>query len=332
MKNKVSVIIPTYKRITCIDRAINSILNQSYKNFEIIIVDDNEKDSVYRKKTEEYMKKYSNVDNIKYIKHEKNKNGAVARNTGIKYSSGDFITFLDDDDFYLPNRLEVLVNVLLNNPRYDGAYTGSVTLKNKKIVNVTYGNESGNLILSTLKQKAFYRTGSNMFFRRKCFDKIIGFDDSFLRHQDLELMVRFFEYYEIIGVPEILVVKDSNNSMNPNILKAIEYRKKFIGKYMYLINKFNSDDVKKIYYSNIVSLMKTSLENKDLETFKKLKIKLLELGCNYDFKLFLINYFYYLNNFVSIKNVKHYFYNCFWKCKLDKYTLQSINDIINVRY
>ncbi|MDZ7672413.1 MAG: glycosyltransferase family A protein [Halanaerobiales bacterium] len=72
------------------ENAINSVVNQTYKNIEIIVVDDNDSESNYRKKTEKIMLKYKNNYNIKYIKHLENKNGAVARNTGLKFSQGIF--------------------------------------------------------------------------------------------------------------------------------------------------------------------------------------------------------------------------------------------------
>ena len=104
MYDLVSVIITTYGGSKTLKRAINSILAQTYKNIEIIIVDDNDPNSLERKHTENII---SNFDacTIKYIKHSKNLNGAVARNTGINASNGKYICFLDDDYFYLPNRV-----------------------------------------------------------------------------------------------------------------------------------------------------------------------------------------------------------------------------------
>ena len=81
---RVSVIIPTYKRSKYLIRAINSILNQTYKNVEIIVVDDNGKNTPDQIETEKELQKYINNKHIIYSVHEKNKNGAAARNTGVK--------------------------------------------------------------------------------------------------------------------------------------------------------------------------------------------------------------------------------------------------------
>lgn len=160
----VSVIIPTYNRSDYIERAIESVLLQTYKNFELIIVDDNEKNSDARKILENKMKKYENNCKIKYIQHEKNLNGATARNTGIRNSNGKYITFLDDDDYYLPKRLEVLVDALEKNIEYTAAYTSSITKLNGKIVNISKANLSGNLEFDMLCQNTVYRNREQYIF------------------------------------------------------------------------------------------------------------------------------------------------------------------------
>lgn len=97
---KVSVIIPTYNRAHLIGRAIKSVLNQTYKDFEIIIVDDGSTD-----KTEEVVKDFKD-ERVRYIRREKNKGGSAARNTGIKAARGEYIAFQDSDDEWLPEKLE----------------------------------------------------------------------------------------------------------------------------------------------------------------------------------------------------------------------------------
>ena len=105
-KSLVSVVIPTYKRSDYLIRAIESVRKQTYQNLEIVIVDDNPRDSLFRKETERKIEKYKEDKRIKYIKNIENLGGALARNCGISESSGEYITFLDDDDMYLPNKIE----------------------------------------------------------------------------------------------------------------------------------------------------------------------------------------------------------------------------------
>jgi len=119
---KVSVIVPTYKRSQFLERAIESILNQTHTNIEIIVVDDNEPSSDFRKATEEKMKKYETNKRIVYIKNHKNMGGALARNEGILRATGEFLTFLDDDDIYLPDKIQLQLEFMLKN-NYDLTFT-----------------------------------------------------------------------------------------------------------------------------------------------------------------------------------------------------------------
>ena len=97
-----SVIIPTYNRARMVDRAIQSVLSQTYQDFEIIVVDDASTDN-----TQEVVKECMFRDKrVRYIKHEKNKGGSAARNTGIKNEHGEYVGFLDSDDEWLPTKLE----------------------------------------------------------------------------------------------------------------------------------------------------------------------------------------------------------------------------------
>ncbi|MFC7193467.1 glycosyltransferase family 2 protein [Halosimplex aquaticum] len=97
---QVSVIIPTYNRATLVKRAIQSVLNQTFKDFELIIVDDASDDE-----TPEVIDSINDA-RLEYIRHDLNRHGGAARNTGIKYASGKYIAFLDDDDEWYPTKLE----------------------------------------------------------------------------------------------------------------------------------------------------------------------------------------------------------------------------------
>jgi glycosyltransferase involved in cell wall biosynthesis len=107
---EVSIIIPTCNRAHLLPRAIKSVLAQTFQDFEIVIVDDASKDQ-----TEEVVNGFASDERIRYIKHERNKGSSAARNSGIKASRGEFIAFLDDDDEYLPEKLEKQVAALKQN-------------------------------------------------------------------------------------------------------------------------------------------------------------------------------------------------------------------------
>lgn len=111
----VSIVIPTYKRADKIVRAIESCINQDYKNIEIIVVDDNGEASEFRYKTKELINPYIKNKQIRYIEHKTNKGGAEARNTGIKEAKGYFISFLDDDDEILPQKISKQIELYREN-------------------------------------------------------------------------------------------------------------------------------------------------------------------------------------------------------------------------
>jgi glycosyltransferase involved in cell wall biosynthesis len=98
----VTVYIPTFNRQNLLERALKSVINQTHNNIEIIVIDDNSTD-----KTSDYMSKVCHeFEFIKYIRNEKNFGACYNRNLAIQHAKGDFITGLDDDDFFEPNRIE----------------------------------------------------------------------------------------------------------------------------------------------------------------------------------------------------------------------------------
>ena len=262
----VSVIIPTYKRASFIKRAIDSVLNQTYKDIEVIIVDDNNPGDVDRKELEQIVAEYSD-DRLIYLQHEMNKNGAAARNTGISVARGEYITFLDDDDFFLDDRVEKAIAVMEKEKEYDCLYTGVIKVKNNRIVDVRFSHLEGNLQKNMLVQKSFFYTGSNLFFRAKALKSINGFDTSFSRYQDIEVMVRFFRRYKIKSIMDFSVVKDDSSRINAlNVEKNIMMKKHFLRVFSQDINKY--EDRNEIYLAVYTSLI-NSIPKKN-PNFKKI--------------------------------------------------------------
>lgn len=107
----VSVVIPTYKRPDRLALSLDSILNQTYKNIEVVLVDDNGIGSEYDDATARVAQKYSKVfNNFVYVKNKVNLGGGGARNEGIRFSNGVFVAFLDDDDLFVPEKIELQIN------------------------------------------------------------------------------------------------------------------------------------------------------------------------------------------------------------------------------
>lgn len=112
MTLKVSVVIPTYARPKYLMRAIESVLNQSYSNIELIVVSDNDKDSEAEFETRQLISDIPNNLNVKYLPGDKNEGGCFARNRGLASCTGDYVNFLDDDDILLPQKIEKQVQLI----------------------------------------------------------------------------------------------------------------------------------------------------------------------------------------------------------------------------
>lgn len=271
----VTVIIPTYKRARYIDRAIKSVFDQSYSDIEIIVVDDNDASSNERRLMEEKMKKYEGEKNFRYIKHQKNRNGAVARNTGIKIAKGEYITFLDDDDYFISNRIEILVDYMEKNKEYQMAYTNGFVCNGKKVVNKFNGCKEMDYIKELLLVHSFIGTGSNMFFRTDALRSIEGFDINFKRHQDLEVLIRFLCRYKIKGIDKILVIKDNTDRCNqPDVEGMTKAREFYLNRFRDIIEKY--DDKKYIYFENYFNLMIYAIRCNNRKAIKSLYKKACE--------------------------------------------------------
>lgn len=196
----VSVITPTYNRESTLLRTINSVLNQTYTNFEYIIVDDCSTDNTKR------LVKEIDDERLKYIKLDKNRGANAARNEGIRQAQGKYISFLDSDDQFTPEHLIKIVSVLEEAPsQVGGVYTSERHVKNNKCVDIN----SAKLELSNSKQVIHdYPAGgfSGLTFRAEIFNTVGLLDESLRAFQDREFLVRLLMKYELHPISDNLVI------------------------------------------------------------------------------------------------------------------------------
>jgi len=205
----VSIIIPTYGRPDVLKKSIDSVLKQTYSNLEIIVVDDNNPNTEHRRETEQLMSKnYMEVKNVIYLKHKQNKNGSAARNTGLAESRGKYICFLDDDDYYLDGKLNQQVNFLNNHPDFDAVYSGY------RVNGENYYQYFEGQLIKELLLMDYEPVTSSLMFRIEAIESINGFDESFIRHQDYELMLRFFKKHKVSFIDEVLIEKGRTTDAN----------------------------------------------------------------------------------------------------------------------
>ena len=200
---KVSVIIPTYNREEFIVETINSVLNQTYKDFEVIVVDDGSTDNT-KQKLEPFKSK------IKLIE-QPNSERAVARNNGVKNSSGEYIAFLDSDDIWIKDKLEKQVKLLDSKPDVILTYGQSLRINEHgqkiKIAKRQLKGFSGE-VFENLLMRNFVVSATPMI-KKEYFEKTTGFQTKYIPYEDWEFWLRFsllgkfyflnqpFSYYRI---------------------------------------------------------------------------------------------------------------------------------------
>lgn len=259
----VDVIIPTYKRADMLEKAINSILNQTYRYVMVTVVDDNNPQTEWRKKTSELMEKFANEKRVQYICHKKNKNGSAARNTGLKYTNGEFVCFLDDDDYFIEDKIEKQVKYLLENSNKDACFCDYI--KNGK--NICLANKkdfSHDILLGFLTPQT-----SGIMFRRKVIDELKGFDESYYRHQDYELLLRFYDHFSMGKIDEVLYVRERSEVDNkPNGLKLETLKKKMFEEFGYKLDMLEKNEPgykRKVMVYNYIDIMKSYMKQKDVK-------------------------------------------------------------------
>lgn len=217
----VSIVIPTYNRAHLIKKSLKSVLNQTYQNFEIIVVDDGSTDN-----TQEILESF-NENRIKYIKHKQNKGTAAARNTGIKHSKCDFIAFQDSDDEWFPEKLEKEMKAFENSTIKVGVvYTGLWYVKNNSKKYVPYPQitkKEGNIHDELLTGN--FVSGLSVI-RKICFEKLGLFNESLPSLEDWELYIRISKYFCFKFIDEPLAAaycsSDSASINYSNLTKSSE--------------------------------------------------------------------------------------------------------------
>lgn len=199
MNNIVTVIIPTYGGADYLHRCVDSVLNQTYKYIEIIVVDDNGVGTINQIETSKKMQKYASDNRIKYICHKKNKNGSAARNTGVKNASGKYIALLDDDDVFNVNKIERQVKLLDSlSDDYAFVYCSHEIYRDGVKVQTIHATHSGNLFFEKVSGKFSIQT-SGILIKKNIYIEVGGFDESFRRHQDWEFIERVMFKYKIMA-------------------------------------------------------------------------------------------------------------------------------------
>src|SRR5690625_1560547 len=253
-KDLVSCIIPTYRRSDSLKRAINSVLNQTYKDIEVIVVDDNNPNDEYSLEVQEKIKTIKDT-RLKYIQQDKHINGAAARNVGINNAKGEYIAFLDDDDEWLPNKLEIQIASLKKNPEYGGATCFYTLYNNGKPI-----RKCPPYLSEDLYRKVFDRSVSvyttTLVLRKEALDKTGYFDENLIRHQDLLLLLDFLEHEKLYVVQKNLVQIHTDIGGNrPSANQLVKVKKDFFLCVKHHFNNFDKKTNERIFAAHYFEIV-----------------------------------------------------------------------------
>ena len=293
---RVSIIIPTYRRPVFLRQAIESVLSQTFQEFELIVVDDCSGDT-----TGEVVKSFKDK-RIRLIQHRTNKGGSASRNTGIQNAKGRYIAFLDDDDEWLPEKLKLQVKLLDNSPSEVGVvYTGynQEVIETGEIISQKWATKTGQLF-SALQNKNWVGTTSSVLLRKECFETVGLFDKNLASLQDFDLWIRISRKYEFAAINMPLVVYHVHNKRISTNIKALcqglelmlkKHGRLNFGYYIYLEIASRSCFQNEIHVSRESYRKAISLNPFGLKAYLGLSISLFGLTC---FKI-CMNLFHFLN-------------------------------------
>lgn len=226
---KVSAIITTHHRMNDLKNAVESVINQTYENIELIIVDDASDDG-----TDAWVNTLNDV-RVRYIRipKEETRGGNYARNKGIKAATGDYIAFLDDDDIWFPEKTKKQVEFLETNPNVGFVYSGQVFSFNNEY---SYAAVPDNKYTGDLKELIFTNicgVTSMIMVRRELINSVGAFDEDLRFWQEYELCIRLCQvtYVGCIFEPLItinVIYSDKQRLSNKYVewLDAVEYIQK----------------------------------------------------------------------------------------------------------
>ena len=222
---KVTAVITSYKRdINIVERAVDSVLSQTFSDIETIVVDDNEKGSDYSSE----LKELCDRKNIRYLTQGGNMGACSARNYGINNASGEFIAFLDDDDEWLPEKIEKQLAVWDDDPDVGMVYCQGNIIDEESHRNLgTYNKDNirRSLSFQDMLTKDYVGSTSQPIIKKECFDSVGGFWEKQPARQDYEMWIRISKKYSICGIDEILF----NHNMHPGEQISRNYDKSYCG-------------------------------------------------------------------------------------------------------
>ncbi len=210
----ISVIIPVYNGEKTIRETIESVLNQTFREFELLVINDGSQD-----RTLEIVESIQD-SRLKVFSYP-NAGQSTSRNRGIELATGEYISFIDADDLWTPDKLEAQVKVLQENPQAAVAYswTNWIDESSQLVGKGSHITEKGK-VFAKLLLNDFVANGSNSLIRRQVLTEVGGFDASVTPAEDWDMWLRIAAHYEFVAVPSSQVLyRITPNSASFNVWK-----------------------------------------------------------------------------------------------------------------
>ena len=213
----VSVIIPAYNAENTITETIFSVLNQTFKDLEVIVIDDGSKD-----KTTELVLEIED-SRVKLFPYE-NGGVALARNRGISHASGEYISFLDHDDLWTPDKIEAQISALRKSPDASVAYSWTINMYSEekpiRFTKLSPAKFEGD-VYSQLLVHNFICSGSNILVRAAAIKSIEGFDPTPVSNEDWDFYLRLAAKWSFVVVPQYQIIyRHTGNSMSSQVQRS----------------------------------------------------------------------------------------------------------------
>lgn len=216
----VSVVIPTYNRIHTLPASVDSVLNQTYENLELIIMDDGSTDG-----TQEYVESIADK-RVRYRRADKNMGPSAARNMGAELATAEYLAFQDSDDVWEPDKLEKQMKLMLDNSEFGMVYSEFGFYRDGKLIiiipskKIPYEEKHGDLFFYLLLYPLI--STQTMLIKTKEFIAAGGFNETLQAYEDFEFSLRFAQNHRIGFVEEPLVrVNNTPNSVNQRLGERI---------------------------------------------------------------------------------------------------------------
>lgn len=233
----ISVIIPTYNYGRFVERAVNSVLSQSYGDFEIIIVDDASSDE-----TEDIIAQYRDP-RIHYIRHKFNRGLSSSRNSGIMAAKGEYLAFLDSDDTWLPEKIELQINLFNAGSNDLGiVFTGTKTyfIETSQTFSLPSPSYRGLVLKNLLEGNNLGGGSSSVLIKKKCFDDVGLFDESLRSCEDWDMWIRIaaLNYSFDFVDQELVILTIHGNNMSIDNKRMIDGYESILSKHFLLYRRY----------------------------------------------------------------------------------------------